>query len=109
MLEQTDGPYALLVSTREERVVSIILNTMADYQMALGGSLEVAHVFENGDTLYVDADREHKEYCGKFRVNGVTPKMDFIRGNALILGKDGESMKTSKIGLKSSLSFQYIV
>ena len=49
------------IDVRKQTVKPVTVNGIADMHRLIGGYLEIAHIWKNGDTLYVDEEGLNKE------------------------------------------------
>ena len=75
-------------------LIEIDVNTLEDMQKAVGGYIETAHHFPNGDTLFVNEDGVNgNSYSDKFIV--VQGAHQPFAGDGLIVGRADENGDTT--------------
>lgn len=84
---------ALLIDTKSLTVGEVDYTGLADMQRLIGGYIEAAYEWDNGDVLYVDEEGLLKDDQRFFRI---TVRRDqALAGNGLLVGPEiGETLKT---------------
>jgi hypothetical protein len=84
---ETDGAAmtALLIDVKARAVRRVTYRTLDDMYAMVGGGIEMAFQWPNGDTLYVDGEGLFK-YSDYFRI-GVRPDQP-LAGNGLLVGAE---------------------
>lgn len=83
---------AIKIDTKNKSVYEIEVFTLADLQEAVGGYIETALNFDNGDTLYVNEEGLLREPFGFFYYRGAIQP---YAGNGIIVGinrEDGDTI-----------------
>lgn len=81
---------ALHINSRDRTVTEVQFNGLEDLQKLVGGYIELAHLWRNGDCMFVD---EHGRLEHKFSGVGFTLKLAPVRahaGNGVVVGREVE-------------------
>ena len=92
MDELTKPHKVYLIDSYRQQVVEATAGTLEDYQRAVGGNIEAATIFKNGDTVYVDEEGLFKGYSRWFAIRGVTHQC--FAGNGIVGGVDAQGEST---------------
>jgi hypothetical protein len=77
---------ALLIDSAARQIRDVEYNNLADMHHLIGGYIEVAYSWPNGDVLFVDEEGLFKPQTNFFRIaaRGDTP----LAGNGLLVGRE---------------------
>ena len=80
---------ALFIDAPRRTVTEIEIDSVDDMQKLIGGYLEVAAIWPNGDTLYVDEEGLLKVQDYFFGIPSIRPDQPFA-GNGVLVGREEE-------------------
>jgi hypothetical protein len=75
-----------LIDSEKREVRESTAETLEDYRTAVGGNIEVATIFRNGDTVYVNEEGLFQGFQNWFAIRGVTHQC--FAGNGIVGGVD---------------------
>jgi hypothetical protein len=85
---------ALLIDATAQNIREVEYQSLTDMQRLIGGFIEVAYTWDDGDTLYVDEEGMLKGADRGFLIT-VRPDQPLM-GNGLLVGEEtGEGLETN--------------